>query len=50
VRDVPLNAEWGPFRGSPKDKRLADKKEDPLNNPEIKETGKRTLKFELSRE
>lgn len=51
VRDVPLEAvEWGPFSGSPKDKRLADTKDDPLNKPEIKETGKQTIKFELSRE
>ena len=49
ARDTHLNGEWGPFRGSPLDKRLADAQEEPLNNPDIGETGKRILRFELSR-
>lgn len=49
ARDTHLSGEWGPFRGSPLDKRLADTQEESLNNPNIGETGKRTLRFELSR-
>jgi len=48
-RDEHLIGEWGPFRGTPLDKHLADKFEEPLNNPAIGETGKRTIRFDLNR-
>ncbi len=48
-RDVHLTGEWGPFRGTPTDKRLADSQDEPLNNPAIGETGKRTIRFDLHR-
>lgn len=50
ARDVHLSGEWGPFRGSPTDKHLGDTRNEPLNNPDIGETGKRILKFDLKRQ
>lgn len=48
-RDTHLNGEWGPFRGTPMDKHLADSFEELLNHPAIGETGKRTIRFDLNR-
>ncbi len=49
VRAVPLNGTWGPFPGSPKDKKLSGKKENKHDLPDIHETGSETIEFDLSR-
>lgn len=49
LRSVPLNGIWGPFPGSPKDKKLSGTKENKLDRPDIHETGSQTIEFDLTR-